>query len=317
MFKEILEKVKEYKNIVIARHIGVDPDAMASQVAMRDLIKLNFPDKEVIAVGSGSNKFTYIGKLDKQVEFEGPTLLIVLDTPDKKRVDITDIDQYDFKIKMDHHPFIESFCDIEYINDNISSASEIVGYFAYNMNLELSEEIARNIFIGMVSDTNRYMFSNSKDTSFMLTSKLITDFRLDLTTIYEKMYARPMNEVRLEGFIAQNMTITENGLGYMQIKSTDLANFNADIASAGNMINNFNFINELLVWVTITEDNKNNLLKVNIRSRGPIINDIAENYNGGGHVFAAGARIYNPADVDKLIADLDQRVLEYNQKTEV
>ena len=43
MFKQIYKEIKKYNNIVIARHVGVDPDAMASQIALRDSIKLTFP----------------------------------------------------------------------------------------------------------------------------------------------------------------------------------------------------------------------------------------------------------------------------------
>ena len=57
MYKKIFKEIKKYKTIVIARHIGVDPDAMASKIALRDSIKLTFPEKKVIAVGTGSAKF--------------------------------------------------------------------------------------------------------------------------------------------------------------------------------------------------------------------------------------------------------------------
>ena len=50
MYKEIYKYIKKYNNIVIARHIGVDPDAMASQIALRDSIKLTFPEKNVYAM---------------------------------------------------------------------------------------------------------------------------------------------------------------------------------------------------------------------------------------------------------------------------
>ena len=125
MFKEIYKKIEEFDTIVIARHIGVDPDALASQLALRDSIKLTFPDKKVSAIGTGSAKFYSVGKLDR-LEKVNNALLIVLDTPDQKRVDSVDFSQFSCMIKIDHHPFVEKFCDLEYIEDTASSTAEII-----------------------------------------------------------------------------------------------------------------------------------------------------------------------------------------------
>ena len=57
MFNKIYKTIKKYDTIVIARHIGVDPDAMASQLALKETIELTFPKKKVYAVGSGGMKF--------------------------------------------------------------------------------------------------------------------------------------------------------------------------------------------------------------------------------------------------------------------
>lgn len=48
MYKRIYKEIKKYDTIVIARHIGVDPDALASQLALRDSIRLTFPNKKVM-----------------------------------------------------------------------------------------------------------------------------------------------------------------------------------------------------------------------------------------------------------------------------
>ena len=128
MFESIYKKIEEYDVIVIARHIGVDPDALCSQLALRDAIKLTFPDKKVLAIGTGSAKFTSIGKLDR-IEKVSNALLIVTDTPDKKRVDSVDFSQFSYIIKIDHHPFIEKYCDLEYIDDTACSACEILMNF--------------------------------------------------------------------------------------------------------------------------------------------------------------------------------------------
>jgi phosphoesterase RecJ-like protein len=311
MYNKIYKQIKIYNNIVISRHIGVDPDAMASEIALRDSIRLTFPKKNVYAVGNGSVKFNYLGKLDIISEVPEKSLLIVLDTPDKRRVDIENIDSYEYLIKIDHHPFVEEFCDIEYIDPNTSSTCELIINLLYNTKLKFDKSIAEKLFLGLVSDTNRFIFKNASYKTFNIVGKLLKDFNLDITDLYQNLYMRSLNEVKLQGYISQNMELTENGVGYIKITSEILNKFNADTASAGNMINSFNYIEEVLVWLAITEDSKNDIIKVNIRSRGPIINKVAEKYNGGGHMYASGAKLNSFEQADSLIKDLDKVCEEY------
>lgn len=312
MFKKIYEKIKEYDVIVIARHIGVDPDALASQLALRDSIKLTFPEKKVIAIGTGSAKFFSIGKLDR-LEKVNNALLIVVDTPDKKRVDSVDFSQFSYMIKIDHHPFVEKFCDLEYIEDTASSAAEIIMNLILNTDLKCDSNVAQTLYIGLASDSNRFLFDSCTSKTFGLVSLFLERYPFELSEVYKKLYLRPMNEVRLEGYIALNMTVTDNGLGFIKITNEILNQFEVDSASAGNMINNFNFIKEVLVWATITEDVKNDQIRVSIRSRGPEINEVAEKYNGGGHKFASGAKLKSFTDAMQLMQDLDNCLIEYNK----
>ena len=139
-------------------------------------------------------------------------------------------------------------------------------------------------------------------------------YNFELSQVYKKLYLRPLNEVRLEGYIALNMTVTENGLGYIKITNDVLTQLEVDSASAGNMINNFNFIKEVLVWATITEDIKNEQIRISIRSRGPEINEVAERFNGGGHKFASGAKLKSFDDAMQLMKKLDECLIEYNKE---
>ncbi len=314
MFKDIFKKIKKYNTIVIARHIGVDPDALGAQIGLKESIKKTFPEKNVYAVGSKSSRYNYFPKMDKLDDIS-KALLIVLDTPDKKRVDIGDFSPYVYKIKIDHHPYIEAFCDIELINDTASSASELVLDLINNTKLVLDREIAEYLFMGIISDTNRFLF-NTTAKVLEDTTKLLKDFDLEVGPLYQNIYMRPLSEFRFQGYVASNMIITKNGLGYIKITPDILEEHNVDVSSAGNQVNNFNNIEDLLVWVTITEDVKNDLMKVNIRSRGPVINTIAERYHGGGHKFASGARIprSNVSDVDELLNMLDDACKEYLEK---
>ena len=63
----------------------------------------------------------------------------------------------------------------------------------------------------------------------------------------------------------------------------------------------------------VSKDIKNDLYKVNIRSRGPIINEVAAKYNGGGHKFSSGARVKTMEELNDLINDLDYLCREYKK----
>lgn len=312
--QKILEKIKEFDNITIIRHTGPDPDALCSQLSLREIINLNFPNKTVYATGMSSAKFKFLPRLDKSLE-DNNGLLILLDTPDKKRMDIKSIDGFNYSIKIDHHPYFESICDYEYIDDRASSACEIILDFVYKNDLMINDEIASMLFMGIVSDTNRFLYSTTSKT-FYLVSKLMKDYDLDLKTLYSNIFSRPLKEINLQGFIEQNFIVTENGLAYIILTDKIIKELDVDAASAGNLINNFNNIDEVLVWTIISEDVKNNIYRFNIRSRGPVINLIAENYNGGGHKFAAGARVFEKDKVDELIKDLDCVCKDYKSMNE-
>ena len=311
MYNEIINKIKEYDNIILGRHVGVDPDALCSQLALRDAILLTYPNKRVIAVGTGSSKFTHFGKLDKMERLDN-ALAIITDTPDRKRVDGVDLESVDFSIKIDHHPFIEKICDIEIIEDDKSSACEIIANIILSTELRCNNEIAELLYMGIASDSNRFLFNSCTSKTFGTVSKLLEQYNFDISKAYEKLYLRPLNEVRLEGFISLNMVVTDNKLGYIIIKNDDILKYGVDSASAGNMINNFNYIKEVLVWVTVTEDIKNNQYRISIRSRGPEINKIAEKHNGGGHKMASGVRVSTLDEAMDVINDLDKLLSEYN-----
>ena len=318
MYKKIYNKIKKYDNIVIARHISVDPDAMASQIALRDAIRLTFPNKKVYAIGNGTVRFNFMGKLDKDLDYSELTdaLFIVVDTPDKRRVDSEGFNRYAYSIKIDHHPFIEKFCDLEFIEDKKSSASEIIYKLIKNTKLKMNKKIAETLYAGIVSDTNRFMFNNKDTETFLSAYNLISEYNIDITKVYATLYKRPLAEERLRGYMSTNMKVTENGVGYIKVTNEVLTKFGLDSASSGNLINEYNNIGELLVWVSATEDVKNSVIRVSIRSRGPIINKIAEKYNGGGHALASGAKVPSFEEVDMLIKELDSLCSKYIESSD-
>lgn len=306
IYKKILKKIKEFDTIVIARHVGPDPDAIASQIALRDIIKLNFPKKNVYAVGIGVSKFKYLGTLDKQPDIFGDALLIITDVPAFDRVDGANKDNFSYTIKIDHHPSEAKICDLELVDVNASSACQLVSEFAFKTKLKLNKEIAETLYAGIVSDTDRYLFAYTSPKTFNIVSKLLNDYKFNIGDIYENIYMRSIDERRLEAYIWENLTLTKNGFGYIKLTNDIIKKFNVDLATPSNMVNDFNYIKEMKCWAFCTYDEKNKIYKINIRSRKLPINEVASKFNGGGHAFASGARLNTEEEVDKLFEALDK-----------
>ena len=305
VYKKILKKIKEFDTIVIARHVGPDPDAIASQIALKEIIKFNFPKKNVYAVGLGVSKFKYLGSLDKQPDIFGDALLIITDVPTFDRVDSANKDNFSYTIKIDHHPCDEKQADLELVDENASSACQLVSEFAYKTKLKLNKEIAEKLYAGIISDTDRFLFTYTSPKTFEIVSKLLGDFKLDISSIYENIYMRSIDERKFEGYIWENLTLTENGFGYIKLTNDIIKKFNVDLSTPSNMVNDFNYIKEMKCWAFCTYDEKNKIYKINIRSRKLPINDVASKFNGGGHAFASGARLNTEEEVDQLFKALD------------
>ena len=211
MHKEIFRLIKKYDSIVISRHVGADIDALGSQLGLKKVIENTFPNKKVYAVGAYSSKFKFMGSLDKEenIDYKN-SLLIVLDTPIIKRIDIDDISLFAYKIKIDHHPFEEKFCDIELIDENKSSTCEMIIDLCNNTKLKLDKDSAEKLYMGVVADTNRFMYPCTSPTTMILCANLINDYNLDISELYPKMYMRNINEIRFIGYVFDNNKVTKN-----------------------------------------------------------------------------------------------------------
>ncbi len=314
LYKEIYKIIKKYDSIIIARHIGADPDALGSQFGLRELILSSFPNKKVYAVGSQASRFRFFGSNDKldNVNFS-KSLLIVLDTPDLKRIDGVNPNDFGYVIKIDHHPLVDKYANIECIKEDYSSTSQMIIELSYVNKITISKETAERLYLGVVGDTDRFLHDYTSVKTFELVTRMLKDTCINFTSLYKNLYQRPLNEVRFEGYIYQNLNLTENGVAYIKITDKIMKEYGVDSASAGNMINDLKFVNEIIVWIFFSEDIKSNLIRANIRSVGPYVNEVASKYNGGGHIFASGARLKSWEDADNLVRDYDTLVNEYKK----
>ena len=182
----------------------------------------------------------------------------------------------------------------------------------YNTPLKLNKEGAEKLYIGLISDTNRFLYSYTKARTFYLVSWLLKETNVDITSIYEKMYIMPISEKKLQSYAILNMKITDNKLGYLVLNQEKLDELETDAATMTNIVNYLNYTEEMISWVICAYDKNIDKIRASIRSRGPVINEVASRFNGGGHIYASGARLNDFNEVDSMIKELDIVCAEYN-----
>ena len=201
VYNEIYSKIKEFDKIVIARHIGADIDALGSTLGLKEIILNTFPKKKVSVIGAYSSVFKYMGKMDKLDEKEiKDSLLIILDTPNVVRIDgITDVKEFKYVIKIDHHPEVDTFEDIKWIEEDASSVCQMLIELVNATDLEMDKDAAEKLFMGVVTDTNRFMYDYTSPKTFKLIGNLIEDQELEIRPLYDTLYKRNLVDVRFFG----------------------------------------------------------------------------------------------------------------------
>jgi len=189
MYKQIYKQIKKYNTIVIARHIGADPDALGAQFALKNIIMNLFPEKKVYSVGNPASRFKFFGVNDKIDDVDTTKgLCIVLDTPDLKRIDGANVSNFEYVIKIDHHPFIEKYANIEYIDDEACSTSQLILEFAFNNKISLNKDIGEKLYLGIVGDTDRFLHDYTSSKTFGLVTRLLEETKIDFTSLYKILY---------------------------------------------------------------------------------------------------------------------------------
>ena len=156
VMKDILEKIQAYDTIIIHRHQNPDPDAIGSQVGLRDLLRAHFPQKRVLATGYDEPTLTWLSEMDevKDEDYEG-ALVIVCDTANTPRIDDKRYTNGEFLIKIDHHPNDDAYGDLLWVDTESSSTSELIAFFAKELELELPVSAPRLLYAGIVGEPLR------------------------------------------------------------------------------------------------------------------------------------------------------------------
>ncbi len=299
MKRQIIDTIEKYNTIIVHRHVRPDEDAYGSQLGLATLLRTNYPDKVVYTTGKHSAPLDYLGKPDEieDAQFEG-ALVIVTDTANTDRIDDQRYDRGAYVIKIDHHPNEDPYGDLRWVQTSASSCSEMIFELAKTANWQLNEQSARFLFAGIVGDTGRFQYPSTTEVTFNTVAELI-EYGFDRPSLFNGMYEVSQNVLHLQGYIYQNFQMDENGAASIKLTKETLQQFGVTVEETNNLVPILGSAKGIVAWAMFVEEE--NQIRVRLRSKGPIINTIAKQFNGGGHPVAAGATVYSWEEADELI----------------
>lgn len=312
MLRKIYEKIKEWDSIIILRHVRPDPDAIGSQVGLKEIIKQHFPEKEVYVTGSDDESLHFLAKADTIDDsvFER-SLVIICDTANRERIDDERYKLSKYIIKIDHHPVVDNYSDLALVNADSSSTSEMICelFTEFEKNgAVLTDEAARLLFAGIVGDTGRFRFPSTSPRTFYWAGKLVEkDF--SFVEIYDHLYEKTLPILRLEGYVLSHVELRPSGAAVIHLPKEKLNEFGVSSSEAASVVNSFSTLKDIKAWVFFVEEE--DLIRVRLRSKGPEIHKLAENYRGGGHPMASGAQLLSWDETEAFIQDLDKICINY------
>ena len=311
----IEKAIKKYNKIAIFRHVMPDFDALGTQMGLYNFIKDNFPGKDVKVLGD--NHVTFTPRLFPEMDrigdswFNEPFLAIIVDVSNKSRIADPRFQKADFIIKIDHHPNVEDFANINIVDTTMAAASELLVSILLNFKGKyvLSKESATNFYVGIAGDSGRFQYSSTSAHTFAVASELIAA-KITLNEIYAKMYVKQIDDLAVTAYILNNYKISPKGVAYYVLDTKIQNELKITTERGKENVNLFSNITGINIWCSITQDDdpKDPCWRISIRSRDYVINGVATEFGGGGHAQASGARIDSLDELPKFIAALDALV---------
>ncbi len=316
----VLDTIKEYNKIIIFRHFRPDGDAVGSTKGLQRILQISFPNKQIVLQNCDfSDYLSFLGGEEPLYddEFYKDALGIVIDTATKARISNQRFSLCEKLIKIDHHIPIESYGDINWVEDERCSSCELITAFydAMKDELKIDKEAATYLYTGLVTDSGRFRFrSVSGDT--MRLAGLLLDQGVDTDHLYAHLYMKEFKEFKFEGYVLNNIQITENGVAHIYIDKSVMEEYNLSYEQASACVSFMDTIKDSLIWIAFIDTDKSDEIRVRIRSRFITVNTLGEKYEGGGHACACGATVHSKEQMNNLLSDADKMLGEYKSSNE-
>ena len=256
MFEQIKNVIERFDRILIHRHSRPDGDAIGSQIGLRELLRHNYPEKEILAVGDSTGFFGFMeGAVMDEVADEAyeNALAIVLDCGAEHLISDNRWKTAAATARMDHHIFTGQLAEHEVIDTSFESCCGMVAALAEESGWALTPLAAKSLYTGMVTDSGRFRYDGTTARTFRLAAFLMEQ-PIDTNELFRQLYADDFESKKRKAQFVLKTQFSPKNVAYIYTTREEFEAMGLDTFTVSRaMVNTMADIRGVDIWVNFTE----------------------------------------------------------------
>jgi len=301
--KRVVACIKRNKRFLITTHTNPEGDALGSELAFYRLLKAMGKDAVMInddaiadsyAFLPGINDIQRFVKSAKDIKFD---CFVILDCSDLGRAgEVQRLNKLAKPIlNIDHHISNLRFGQINWIETNVSSTSEMVYRLYKKLGIPFDREVATDLYVGILTDTGSFHYANTSAATHKAVAELLK-YGLDIPRIYQHIYEDiPFVDACLLSKIFPTLKRRFSGrVTWFALRRSLLKKYKGLSFDLTEHVLSFaRAVKDVEVALLFKENlGVKNEIRINFRSKGKVdVNKIAQFFGGGGHKTASGCTV--------------------------
>lgn len=293
---------KRGQRVALTTHVNADGDGVGSEVGLWHLLRAQGLDPVIVNATGIPERFEFMvpegaDASDRATkEIARADVVVVLDISDLGRLGDLATAVRDRGVPVaciDHHVSQGTLpAGPRLVAPEATATAELVFDLATELGWKLSTDAARALYVGLLTDTGGFRFSNTTARALRVAAALL-EHGVDPESIYEAVYSSaPEGRVRLLGDVLQTLVVErERGLAWVTVPPGALERHGATADDLDGIVEHARSIAGVRLALLFRQI-ANGRIKVSFRSLGEVDSAaLAQRFGGGGHHKAAGASL--------------------------
>jgi phosphoesterase RecJ-like protein len=318
-FEQVIAELERADKFLLTTHQNPDGDALGSLIGMHELLtrlgkdSVMFLAEDQFPLPHEYRHMALDGVVSTPPDDVGERVAVFLDCGNINRMPVDFLLREGVHIvNIDHHHDNTRFGMVNLVMPSVSCAAEIVYRLANAMNVEVSGTMAEALYIGVITDTGRFMYENTTAESHLMAADLVRAGVLPHETYRQVFEGIPERRLLLLGRALSRLERYDDGvLTLTHLRLEDFLETGSDESDSEGVVDYFRCVEGTAVGALVRARLSNgspDSHKVSLRATDDRVDVsvIARGFGGGGHRQAAG--FFSDLSVPDLVARIREEI---------